>query len=76
MFDRQLTDRRIVESILKTERLDIEFEPLPEAEDAPARVRYTIFSLDITDNRPYIFGEGIEAEIWSSLRQTLEENKL
>jgi hypothetical protein len=73
MFDRQLTDRRVVESILRAERLEIEFEP---ADGQADHVRYTIYSLDPTDGRPYIFGEGLQAEIWSALRQTLEEKHL
>ena len=76
MFDRQLTDRRIVESILRAEKLEIEFDPPLTESDRPFPVKFTIYSLDVTDGRSFIFGEGDNAEIWSVVRAKLEERKL
>lgn len=76
MLDRELTDRRIVESILRTEKMELEFEEVPDASGKPSQVKFTIFSKDLSDGRSYIFGEGPAAQIWTILRARLEESNL
>ncbi len=76
MLDRQLTDRRIVESILRSEKLEVEFEPALSSEGASVLTKFTIYSLDITDGRAYIFGEANSTDIWTAVRAKLEERDL
>jgi hypothetical protein len=76
MLDRELTDRRIVEAILRSEKLEVEFEKVPATPGQPDRLKFTIFSTDLTDGRSFIFGEGNAEEIWGVVRARLEEANL
>jgi len=76
MLDRQLTDRRIAEAIMRSEKLEVEFDKLMNLVEKPLRVKFTIFSTESGDGRGYIFGEGIGEEIWSIIRAKLEEYNL
>lgn len=73
MLDRQLTDRRIAEAIMHSEKLEVEFEKLANLVGERPRVKFTIFSTEPGDGRGYIFGEGFGEEIWSVIRAKLEE---
>ncbi len=73
MFDRQLTDKRVAESVMRTLNLEVSFEPAFTAENGQREVEFTIFSLDPLSGRPFIFGRGVESEIWTKIRELVEE---
>lgn len=73
MFDRQLTDKRVAESVMRTLGLEVSLEePLLDA-DGQEVVEFTIFNLDPLSGKEFVFGKAPASEVWTTVRELVEK---
>jgi hypothetical protein len=73
MFDKQLIDRRVAESVMKTLGLEVNFEEVGTTETGERILEFTVFSLDPLSDLPFVFGKSEESNVWSKVRELVEE---